>query len=187
MSAVSYAQSQDRQHVKTGNRYFRVGNFDKSGAEYMKALDKNPSNAQALYNYGCVMIMQNQDSAAIEYFTEASRVERNKFRKSKSFHNIGFICQRLQMYDEAIEAYKESLRLNPNDDETRYNLALCQKNRKNQNGGQSDNNKNDDEGKDKNKENEKKKPDEGNQNNPQQKKEKISKDNAEPAFPGEEN
>ena len=55
----------------------------------------------------------------------ASRLETNPLRKSKSFHNIGVICQTHKMYGEAIEAYKNALRLNPADDETRYNLVLC--------------------------------------------------------------
>ena len=68
---------------------------------------------------------QKKDSVAIEQFEAASRLETNPLRKSKSFHNIGVICQTHKMYGEAIEAYKNALRLNPADDETRYNLVLC--------------------------------------------------------------
>lgn len=76
--------------------------------------------------------MQKKDSVAIRQYEEAARVETNVFRKARSFHNIGVICQNHKMYSEAIESYKNSLRLNPNDDETRYNLELCKRQLKQQ-------------------------------------------------------
>ena len=83
------------------------------------------------------------------------------------------------MFGEAIEAYKESLRLNPTDNETRYNLALCQRNQQKQGGGQSENN-NDNEGKDKDKNTDKdKNADSDKQNKSQQQKSAMSKDNVE--------
>ncbi len=81
-------------------------------------------------------------------FENAGKTETSKLRKSKSYHNIGVICQSHQMFAEAIDAYKESLRYNPGDDETRYNLALCQKQLKNQ-----DNNKNNQNNQNQNKDN----------------------------------
>lgn len=122
----------DRQYIRTGNRHYRAQAYDKAEAEYRKALTKNPSNPQAVYNLGCALMAQQQDSAALQQFTQAGKMEQNPLRRSKAYHNIGWLCQRHQMFAEAIEAYKESLRNNPNDDETRYNLALCQHQLKNQ-------------------------------------------------------
>ena len=90
---------------------------------YRKAIEKNPKNPQAPFNLGNALMAQKKDSVAIEQFEAASRLETNPLRKAKSFHNIGVICQTHKMYGEAIEAYKNALRLNPNDDETRYNLV----------------------------------------------------------------
>ena len=118
------AQS-DRRLVREGNYLYQQKNFAKAEISYRKALSKNKLNSQALYNVGCFLLMQNKDSAAIVQFEKASKLEHNEFRKSKSFHNIGFICQSHKMYEQAIAAYKESLRLNPKDNETRYNLVLC--------------------------------------------------------------
>jgi tetratricopeptide (TPR) repeat protein len=95
--------------------------------EYRKAVSANAENPQAVYNLGCSMMMQQKDSVAIQYFERASKLETNKLRRAKSNHNIGVILQNHKMYDKAIEAYKQALRDNPNDDETRYNLALCKK------------------------------------------------------------
>ena len=52
--------------------------------------------------------------------------------RAMAYHNIGFIHQNNKDYDRAIDAYKEALRNNPYDDDTRYNLALCQKQRQQQ-------------------------------------------------------
>ena len=53
------AQAQaDRQFIRSGNRLFHAGNYVKAEAEYLKAVQKNPNNAQAVYNLGCAMMMQ---------------------------------------------------------------------------------------------------------------------------------
>ena len=62
----------------------------------------------------------------------AIKNETNPMRKSWGYHNIGVICQQHKMYGEAIEAYKNALRLNPADDRTRYNLELCRRQQKQQ-------------------------------------------------------
>ena len=112
---------------------------------YRKAIEKNPKNPQAPFNLGNALMAQKKDSAAVEQFEAASRLETNPLRKSKSFHNIGVICQTHKMYGEAIEAYKNALRLNPSDDESRYNLVLCkhQKNKQDQQQQKQDQNKDD--------------------------------------------
>lgn len=179
--ATANAQA-DRQHIRQGNKLYRQEKYDKAEVEYQKALAANQRNPQAIYNLGCAMMMQQKDSAAIVQFENAGKLETDKRRKSMAFHNMGWICQKHQMYAEAIEAYKESLRNNPDDNETRYNLALCQrqqkKNQQNQGGGGKDDKKQDDD-------QDKKDKKEQNQQLDQQKqqqqppKDQMSKENAE--------
>ena len=121
---AAFAQS-DRISVRMGNKYYRQQNFDKAEVEYRKALGKNPRNTQAMYNLGCALLQQQKDSAAIVQLENAGKAETSAKRKAMAYHNIGVICQSHQMYGEAIQAYQESLRNNPDDNETRYNLALC--------------------------------------------------------------
>ena len=166
-SLMSLAQA-DRQYIRYGNRHFHQQNFVKAEAEYRKSLSVNPENPQALYNLGCALMMQKKDSAAVQQFEKAARVEKARMRKAKIYHNIGYVCQSNKLYGDAIKAYKESLRNNPSDDETRYNLALCKRlEKKNQN---------------KNKKKEDNKKDQNQNKNDQQKQnsqERMSKDNAE--------
>lgn len=179
----AYGQS-DRQFIRSGNRYYRQQNYAKAEAEYRKALAKNGQNPQALYNLGCALMQQQKDSAAIVQYENAGKVETSPLRKARIFHNIGVVCQGHQMFSEAIEAYKESLRNNPANNETRYNLALCKRQQKKQqqNGGGQQNDKNKkDKDKDKDKKQNKNKQDKQQKQNQQQSqpKEQMSKDNAE--------
>ena len=168
VSCMSLFAQSDRSHIRMGNRQFRQGAVEPAEVEYSKAVTKNDRNPQALYNLGCAYMQQNKDSLALSFFDKASNLETSKFRKSKSFHNAGVIFQRHQMYAEAIKAYEQSLRLNPNDDETRYNLVLCKRNQKNQ----PQENK-------KQQQKQEKKQEKQEQKQQEQPKDQMSKDNAE--------
>ena len=174
LSIATMAQA-DRQFIRTGNRYYRLQNFAKAEAEYRKAVAVNGENAQALYNLGCALMMQQKDSIAVEQFQKAGSLEKSALRKAKVYHNIGVVCQAHRIYGDAIKAYEESLRNNPSDDETRYNLALCKRLQKNQKKG-GGNSKEKDKGKDKQN---KAQNDKKQQSQKNDQKDKMSKDNAE--------
>lgn len=183
-ASVTQMQAQaDRQFIRNGNKLYRQQNYARAETEYRKALSKNARNTQAMYNLGCALMMQQKDSAAIVQLQNAGRSEQSPRRKAMAYHNVGVICQGHQMYGEAIEAYKESLRNNPSDNETRYNLALCQRLQKKQkqNGGknnQKDKNKKDNKNQqNKQKNNNQNKQGQNNQQK-QQPKDQMSKDNA---------
>ena len=163
----------DRLLVRQGNRLYRKQQFAKSEVEYRKAIARNAENSQAIYNLGCALMQQQKASAASVQYERAGKLETNKIRKAKVYHNIGVICQTHQMYGEAVKAYEEALRNNPNDNETRYNLALCKRQNKQQNkgGGGKDNKKKNEQNKDKNKDKDQQKQ--------QQSQEQMSKENAE--------
>lgn len=175
---VGIAQT-DRQHIRYGNRWFKQDNYVKAEAEYRKAVDKNPSNPQALYNLGCALLMQKKDSAAIQQFENAGKIETDPKRKAMAYHNIGWICQSLKMYGEAVEAYKESLRNNPSDNETRYNLALCKRQQKKNKQDKQQQEKKQQQNQGEDKSQEKKEQDKNQQKKQQKQQEKMSKENAE--------
>ncbi len=189
-----FAQT-DRQHIRLGNKYFRSGAYEKADLEYQKAMSINESNTQAIYNHGCAAMQLGQDSIAVVQFQKAGQAETNKIRKAMAYHNIGVLFHNHQDYANAIEAYKEALRNNPHDDETRYNLELAKRqlkqnqdqNNQNQNqdknGGQ-DNNKDKDKNKDnkkedQNKNQEQKENQDKNKDKQQPQEQQISNDNAE--------
>jgi Ca-activated chloride channel family protein len=179
----THAQTADRQYIREGNKQFRLGQYDKAEVSYRKAVEKNPKNPQAAYNLGNALMAQKKDSAAVQQFEQFTRIETNPLRKAAAYHNMGVICQTHKMYDEAIEAYKNALRNNPNDDETRYNLVLCKHMKKKQDEKQKQNQQNQD---DQNKKDDQKKDDKKDQKQDkkedkqqEQQKPQMSKDNAE--------
>ena len=184
MAVGAQAQS-DRDYIRQGNKQFRAGKFAEAEVDYRKAIEKNAKNPQAAYNLGNALLAQKKDSAAIVQYQQAAKLETNQKRRSYAYHNIGVICQGHQMYGEAIEAYKEALRNNPNDDETRYNLELCkrqqkqqQQNQQNQQQKQNKDNKDkQDKNKDQNEQDQQKQQDKKQQQ--EQQKPQMSKENAE--------
>ena len=151
----------DRNLVRQGNKQFRKGNAADAEVSYRKAVEKNQRNAQANYNLGNALMVQRKDSLAITQLEAAAKLETNPLRRAQAYHNMGVICQQHQMFGEAIEAYKEALRNNPTDDQTRYNLELCKRQQKNQ-----DQNK--DQNKDQQKQDDKNKQDQQNQDQQKQ-------------------
>ena len=173
----------DRQYIRQGNKLFRSGDYPNAEVSYRKAIEKNPKNPQAVFNLGNALMAQKKDSAAVMQFESATKLETNPLRKAKAYHNVGVICQSHKMYGEAIEAYKSALRLNPADDETRYNLVLCKhqqkKQQQNQQQNQQGNNdqKQDDKKDQQNKDQQKDKQEDKKQQ--EQPKPQMSKENAE--------
>lgn len=175
----------DRLLVRQGNKQFRAGNYAEAEVSYRKAVEKNPRNAQAHYNLGNALLGQRKDSAAVVQFENAAKQETNAMRKAQSYHNIGVICQGQKQYAQAIEAYKEALRNNPTDDETRYNLELCKRQQQQQQNQQNQQNKDNKDNKDKkdqkDKQDQQKQQDkkEQKQDQQQQQKQQMSRENAE--------
>ena len=189
LSTAAFAQS-DRQLVRQGNKQFRLGNSAEAEVLYRKAVEKNPRNPQANYNLGNALMLQRKDSLAITQLDKAAKLETNPIRRAQAYHNMGVMCQQHQMFGEAIEAYKESLRNNPTDHQTRYNLALCKRQQKQQQQNQQNQDKKDNkdnkDNKDKQKQDQQKqdeqqKKDEQKQKQDQQKQDeqKMSRENAE--------
>ena len=186
--SVAPAFAQDnmsaRRHVKQGNKQFQKRDFSEAETSYRKALEKNKENPQALYNLGNALLAQGQDTTAIKFFEQAAKVEKNPLRQSQSFHNLGTILQGRRMFGEAIEQYKQALRLNPNDDDARYNLVLCKHQLENQpNNQQQGDNKNQDGQKEKQEQEQQQQQQQKQQQQEQQKqqeqKPEMSKENAE--------
>ena len=181
---TSNAQT-DRQYIRQGNKLFHSGDYPNAEVSYRKAIEKNPKNPQAVFNLGNALMAQKKDSAAVVQFESASKLETNPLRKAKAFHNMGVVCQSHKMYGEAIEAYKSALRLNPADDETRYNLVLCkhlqQKQQQNQQQNQQGNNDDKKDDKKDQKQNQQKDQQKDKQDDKKQEQQKpqMSKENAE--------
>ena len=129
---VSAQTMTESDHIRRGNKFYADSLFEKAEIEYRKALELNPQSVDAMYNLGNALfnqIPQSQEKAqekgqeAMQQYATASKLETDEKKLAKIYHNIGTLAYMAQQYAPSVEAYKESLRNNPYDNETRYNLA----------------------------------------------------------------
>ena len=112
--------------VRRGNREYRKQNFTEAEVDYRRGLEANKDSYEAHYNLGDALYRQDKYAdAQAEFETAAKMLDKktDKERYAKSMHNIGNCNFAQQQYDKAVAAYQESLRANPKDNDTRYNLV----------------------------------------------------------------
>ena len=185
-AGTTYGQKTVRDYLRSGNKLYQDSLFVKAEVDYRKALEQDPNSTDAMYNLGNSLLMQQKAKEAIEQFEAASRIEKDKSKLAQINHNMGVILQSSKQNPQCIEAYKQALRNNPKDDETRYNLALAQKLLKDQqqqqdqqqNQEQKQDQKQDDKQQNKEQQDQQNKNQQQNQQQ-QQNKDQMSKENAE--------
>ncbi len=133
------------------NQQMIENKFVDAEVDYRKAISKSSDNVVAPYNLGNAYYDSESYNEAYARFKQAGELAEEKPSKHKAFHNMGNVFMKNKDYGPAVEAYKNALRNDPTDEETRYNLALAKEMLKKQQNEQ----KNDD-----NKENEQKDQDE---------------------------
>ncbi len=152
MASVLWGQNTDRDYLRSGNRLYRDSAYSKAEVDYRKAIELNGRSPQAYFNLGNALLRQQKPKEAMQAYEQAVKVETNKGRLASIYHNMGVILQSQKQFGPAIECYKNALRRNPSDDETRYNLVLCQHQLRNNPQQDQQGGKDNKDGKDKNKE-----------------------------------
>ena len=99
--------------------------FADAEADFRQAISLDPSNETAKYNLGAMYYEKEKNEEAMLRFKQAATTANSKTEKHRAFHNLGNTFMNAKKYQEAVAAYKDALRNNPQDDETRYNLALA--------------------------------------------------------------
>ena len=137
LATITFAQEKDKAKeekltVNTAKNYVHQGNtladsddYILAEKEYRKAISKAPSVVAGSYNLGNTYYEKGNYEEALYRHTEAAENATSKTEKHKAYHNIGNVLMKEEMCKEAVEAYKNALRNNPTDDETRYNLAIA--------------------------------------------------------------
>ena len=148
------AQKAERDYIRKGNRLFNDSVFVDAEVNYRKALEANPKSTVSMYNLGNTLSQQQKFQDAMEQYVSASKIEKDKMKLAHIYHNMGVLFQAGKDYAKAVDAYKMSLRNNPADHETRYNLALAQKMLKDQQ-NQQNQDQNQDQNKDQQKQDQK--------------------------------
>ncbi len=137
ITIVSIANAQnERRFVRQGNRYYMQGlkdttkldtaSFMKAESEYRRALEKRPHDPKWNFNLSNSQYKQMRFSESEAAFRQLAEQAPTPVERARALHNLGNSLLFQQKIDESIEAYKEALRNNPSDLDTKYNLAYAQ-------------------------------------------------------------
>ena len=146
-----YSQSENYAKFYNKGNKLLDNNFEQAEKNFRIAINDSLSDLKATFNLSNKYYTEGLYDEAISRQIEATKLAKDNSEKHRAFHNLGNSLMKKQLCSEAVLAYKNALRNNPNDDETRYNLALAKKCEKEQEQNNDDENKDDQ--KDKNDEN----------------------------------
>jgi len=135
IGALSFIQAQEGEiinHIYDGNSEVEEGALVAAEKSYRKALSLAPEKSMALHNLGNTHFLAEQYEEASQRFFQTQKFASSKEEKHRAFHNMGNVFMKKKEYQKAVEAYKNALRNNPSDDETRYNYALAKELLKNE-------------------------------------------------------
>ena len=143
----------ERSEVRRGNRQYNKGNYEKSIERYERALGAAPESFEAIYNLGNALYKAERFDKAEQTMRKAAADSlRADGERAEAFYNLGNAQFKQQKYKEALESYKQSLRLNPDDQEAKYNYAytkrLLDENKDGGGGGNDDQNQDKDQNQD---------------------------------------
>jgi len=115
----------EKKETRNGNHQFDKGVYTDAEASYKKALDKKNNMPEATFNLGDAVYEQKRYDEAAKQFQLSAQTNTDKTIKAKAYHNLGNTFLEQQKWEEASKAYKESLKNNPKDADTKYNLAYA--------------------------------------------------------------
>lgn len=135
LTYTSFGQN-ERKFVRRGNKIFMdavkdttrldTARFSQAEQEYLKALERRPDNDRWNFNHADALYKQMQFQEAEKKFEELAKVLETPEEQARALHNKGNSQLMQQRIDDSIETYKEALRRNPHDIDTKYNLAYAQ-------------------------------------------------------------
>jgi Ca-activated chloride channel family protein len=166
--------------IKKGNDAYEKKEYDNAITQYKQATVKNPANSTAQYNLGNALYKKSKTDEAVQAYDEAAAKASSKTVKSKSFYNKGVVLQNNKKLPECIEAYKNALKLDPEDDDARQNLQKALQQQKEQQKKEDKDKKEEKKPKDDKKEKDKNNPkDEEKNEEPKPQPSKLTKQDAE--------
>jgi tetratricopeptide (TPR) repeat protein len=129
--SLLFAQ-QEATDLRRGNKQYNDSNYTEAEVNYRRGLSKNDQSFEGHFNLGDALFKQEKFPEALEQYTQAEKLLKANDKLSKeqlderladTYHNMGNALYAQQQYDKAVTAYQQSLRLDPKDNDTRYNLV----------------------------------------------------------------
>ncbi len=108
--------------IRKGNDHYRQGQYEQAEKEYKEALKREPANAVARFNLAAAAAKMGKETEAMKNYDELTGSATEAALKAKSYYNKGALLSKQKRLEESIEAYKQALRLDPDDKQARENL-----------------------------------------------------------------
>lgn len=121
-SASLFAQGAGRQQVLEGNRKYAEGKYDEANDSYRDAEIDNPGSPIVKFNIGDVLYQKRNYEEALKAYQDAIQKSDDLKLQAQGYYNIGNTLYRLNKWPESILAYQQALKLDPNDEDAKYNL-----------------------------------------------------------------
>ncbi len=121
-AASLHAQGAGRKQVLEGNRKYAEGKYDEANDHYRDAEIDNPESAIVKFNIGDVLYQKRNYEEALKTYQDAIQKSDDIKLQAQGYYNIGNTLYRLNKWPESILAYQQALKLDPNDDDAKYNL-----------------------------------------------------------------
>lgn len=173
--SVSLSAQTEKKFIREGNKLYKDGKYGEAENSYRSATSKKSDSYEAAYNTANSLYKQGKYEAAASLYDTLSKWKTNDSRKAKLFYNLGNSLVKTKKLNEGINAYKNSLKIDPKDEDTKYNLSYAYKLLKQQQDQQKQQNK--DKKNNKDKKDDKNKKDQDKKDNKQDKKNDQNKDN----------
>jgi tetratricopeptide (TPR) repeat protein len=193
--ATSVFAQKENKFIRSGNNEYEDQKYKEAEVDYMKALEKNPESFKVQYNLGGALYKQENYKDASDLYNSLASKSPDRREQANAYYNLGNSLLKAQKYPESIDAYKKSLRINPSDEDAKYNMEFAKKmlkqqeqQKQNQDENKDQEKKDDEQQKQDEQQKEEQQQDKQNQQeqqkqdqqqNPQQQQQQISKQDAE--------
>ncbi len=195
LSLNIFAQN-ERSLIREGNKEYKQKKYSDAELNYRKGMEKNDHSYEANYNLGNALYRQDKLEEAAKYYSGSAALKNDKEAQQNAYYNLGNSLLKSDKFQESVDAYKNALKLNPKDEQSRYNLSYAlsklRQQQQQQQQNKDDKNKDNKDNKDKNKQQQQQKDQQQKENKDQQQKQqadnkqqqqqqkpKISKEDAE--------
>ncbi|MBK7259119.1 MAG: tetratricopeptide repeat protein [Ignavibacteriae bacterium] len=114
-----------RSLVNGGNDFYHDQRFPDAEIKYRKALEQDQQLVQGHFNLGNSLYRQGKYDEAVRAYDAARQVATESQTRANASYNIGNAWMKAQQPQKAIQAYVDGLKLNPDDQEAKYNLSAA--------------------------------------------------------------
>lgn len=127
LAIAVFSQTDEQKLVRDGNKSYKEKKYADAQKNYLNALGKKADSYRGTFNLGDAYYKQGKYKEASEQFEMLTTRKSSDDTLSKVYHNLGNSYLKQKEFEKSINAFKNSLKKDDKDEDTRYNLAYAQR------------------------------------------------------------